>query len=122
MAETIAGSAKVKGYDLSEKIAWVINAPLVWAAENRHEGVVKVLLARDDIGSNKPENEGPTLLWRPARKEHQGVLSRCGNRCFFWLRYVAQVHDKQYIPAYLPAYSIPVRNEPFDHFRYSTVI
>ena len=32
------------------------NTPLGWAARNGHEGVVELLLARDDIDPNKPDD------------------------------------------------------------------
>ena len=38
------------------------NTPLAWTAENGHSEVVKLLLARDDIDANKPDEEGQTPL------------------------------------------------------------
>jgi len=38
--------------------------PLLWAARNGYEGVVKMLLARDDVGPDKPDKHGQTpLFW-----------------------------------------------------------
>ena len=38
------------------------DTPLAWAARNGHEGVVKILLARDDIDLDKRDSEGRSPL------------------------------------------------------------
>jgi len=41
--------------------------PLLWAVENRHEAVVKLLLARDEVELNSEDSWGKTpLLWTAA--------------------------------------------------------
>ena len=50
------------------------NTPLGWAAGNGHEGVVEILLCRDDINPNKPDEDGQTPLLLAARNGHEGVV------------------------------------------------
>ena len=37
--------------------------PLMWAASRGNEGVVRLLLRRNDVDSDKPDNDGKILLW-----------------------------------------------------------
>ena len=50
------------------------NTPLAWAARNGHEEVVKLLLGRDDIDPNKPDEEGQTPLMLAALNGHEEVV------------------------------------------------
>ena len=50
------------------------SAPLMWAPSNRHEGVVEVLLGRDDVNPDKPDIYGRTPLWWAAKNGHMGVV------------------------------------------------
>jgi len=51
--EIIAGLVAVEGCDINGEDS-AGNTPLVWAARNGHQGVVKILLGRSDINPNKP--------------------------------------------------------------------
>jgi ankyrin repeat protein len=47
--------------------------PLSWAAENGHEGVVKMLLERKDVNPNQADTEyGRTPLSWAAERGHEG--------------------------------------------------
>lgn len=60
------------GADSKEEIG---RTPLSWAAEEGHEGVVRVLLERDDIDINsKKDIYGQTLIWWVAYKGHVEVV------------------------------------------------
>ena len=50
------------------------STPLVWAALNGHEGVVKVLLGQDDINPNTANGSGETSLWCAAENGHEAVV------------------------------------------------
>jgi len=48
--------------------------PLSWAARNRHDGVVKLLLERGDVKPNRPDRGGRTPLWWAASIGHDGAV------------------------------------------------
>ena len=48
--------------------------PLSWAAENGHEAVVKLLLARDGVDPESKDNSGRTPLSWAAEKGHEAVV------------------------------------------------
>ena len=50
------------------------NSPLAWAAKNGHEEVVKILLDREDIDPNKPNEESQTPLFLAACNGHERVV------------------------------------------------
>jgi len=50
------------------------NTPLVWAAQNGHEGVVEILLGRDDIDPDKPGAWEQTPLSYASWNGHEGVV------------------------------------------------
>ena len=49
--------------------------PLGWAAGNGHEAVVRILLGRDDVDPNKPDNKGRTPLTYAAENDYPGVIA-----------------------------------------------
>jgi len=48
--------------------------PLSFAAGNGHEGVVKILLGREEVNPNKPDNGGRTPLFFAAQNGREGVV------------------------------------------------
>ena len=50
------------------------STPLVWAASNGHEGVVKILLTRDGVNPGKVTSYNETPLWWAAYNEHEGIV------------------------------------------------
>ena len=48
--------------------------PLAWAAGRGHREVVEILLERNDIKPDKPNNQGLTPLWCAAGNGHDGVV------------------------------------------------
>ena len=73
IAKIVAGLVEVEGCDINWEDC-VGNTPLVWAAGNGHEEVVKILLGRGDINPNKPDKFGRTPLWRATRNGHERVV------------------------------------------------
>ena len=73
IVEVVAGLVEAKGSDINQ-IDCAGNTPLVWAALNGHEGVVKILLGRDDVNPNKPDVYDQTPLYCAAWYGHEGVV------------------------------------------------
>ena len=48
--------------------------PLSWAAENGHEGIVKLLLAQGDVNPNSSSKDGQTPLSWAALNGHEGIV------------------------------------------------
>jgi len=48
--------------------------PLLWAAENGHEAVVKLLLARHGVNPDSKTYMGRTPLMRAAEKGYKGAI------------------------------------------------
>ena len=48
--------------------------PLSWAAENGHEAVVKLLLAKDELDLNSEDEDGCTPLFHAAKNGHEAVV------------------------------------------------
>ena len=71
--EIVAGLVEMKSYDINQRDL-AGNTPLVWAAKNGHEGVVKILLGRGDINPNKLGCSDRTPLWCAASNGHEGVV------------------------------------------------
>jgi len=73
IVEIVAGLVEMEGVDINQMDCGG-NTPLVWAAGNRHEGVVKTLLGRDGIKPDKPDGDGQTPLRHAAERGHEGVM------------------------------------------------
>ena len=73
IVEIVADLVEVGGCDINQKDC-VGNTPLVWAASNGHEGVVKILLGRGNVSPNKPDRSGQTPLHWAAQNGHGGVV------------------------------------------------
>ena len=71
--EIVAGLVKVGGCDVNKQDCGG-NTSLTWAARRGHEGVVKILLGRDDINPDIPNNDGDTPLCRAAITGREGVV------------------------------------------------
>ena len=50
------------------------STPLMWAASNRHEGVVNILLGWDDVNPNSLDKRGQTPLHRAPVEGHEEVV------------------------------------------------
>jgi len=46
-----------------------------WASYHGHEGVVRLLLERDDVNPGKPDNDGRTPLWGASCVGNEGAVS-----------------------------------------------
>jgi len=73
IVEIVACLVEMAGCDINKMDFWGIT-PLSWAARNGHEGVVKILLGRDDVNPDKPDINGRTPLWLAAWNGHEGVV------------------------------------------------
>jgi len=73
IVEIVAVLIQMEGCDLNGMDS-PGNTPLMWAARNGHEGVVKMLLGRAGINPDNPDNQGQTPLWRAAYNGHEGVV------------------------------------------------
>jgi len=71
--EFVAGLVKLEGYDVNKKDC-LGNTSLTWAARRGHEGVVKILLGRDDINPDIPDNSGRTPLCWAGIYGQEGVV------------------------------------------------
>ena len=73
IVEIVADLVEAEGCDINQKDC-LGNTPLIWAARNGHEGVVKILLGRGDVDADKPNNSGRTPLSCAASRGHEGVV------------------------------------------------
>ena len=71
--EIVAGFVEVEGCDINQRDC-VGNTPLVWAAQNGHEGVLKILLGRDGVNPNELDKYGQTPLCWAAYNGCEGVV------------------------------------------------
>ena len=74
IVEIVAGLIATECYDINEGDDVSGRGPLAWAARNRHEGVVKLLLERGEINPDKLDNDGRTPLSHAAENGHEGVV------------------------------------------------
>jgi len=73
IVEVVAFLVEVEACDINQ-LDLAGATPLMWAARNGHEGVVEILLGRDDVNPDKPDNYGQTPLWQAGMNGHEGVL------------------------------------------------
>ena len=73
IVEIVASLVETEGCDIN-RMDCGGSTPLVWAARNGHEGVVELLLSRDDVNPDKPDDEGLTPLSGAALSGHEGVV------------------------------------------------
>jgi len=71
--DMVASLVEVGGCDINQTDC-TGSAPLVWAALNGHEGVVKILLGQDDINPDQRGMYGRTPLWCAAFYGHEEVV------------------------------------------------
>jgi len=71
--EIVAGLIDVEGCDINQGDCDG-NTPLVWAAWSGHEGVVKILLGRDDVNPNNSGRNKHTPLSSATSYGHEGVV------------------------------------------------
>ena len=64
---------ETEGCDINQG-DWRGFTPLIWAAREGKEEVVRLLLPRIDVNHNQPSNEGQTPLWMASLKGHSGVV------------------------------------------------
>jgi len=71
--ELVTALLNAKGYELSQADC-AGNTPLLLAAKNGHDGVVKLLLGLKDVDPDRPDKgDGTPLSWA-ANKGHEGVV------------------------------------------------
>ena len=73
IVEMAAALIEMECYDINEGDFWR-TTPLAWAAQNGHEGVVKILLGEGEVNPDKPDDRGLTPLLYAARNGHKGVM------------------------------------------------
>jgi len=66
-------SFEMEGCDINQ-IDCGGSTPLMWAARNGHSGVVKMLLGRDDVNSDKQDNNSESPLSNAALNGNEGVV------------------------------------------------
>ena len=73
IVEIVTWLVEVGGCDINQADC-IGSTPLVWAALNGHEWVVKILLGQESINPDKPNQCGETPLWCASRNGHEGVV------------------------------------------------
>ena len=72
IVEVVAGLIVTECYDINEGDFSGCGS-LSWAARNGHEGVAKILLGREEVNPERPDNGDRTPLSYAAGKGHEGV-------------------------------------------------
>jgi len=70
--EVVAALIEKRGCDINQSDCMGFT-PLLHAAWQGNEGVVQLLLTRDDINPDKPDKNGETPLWWASFRGHEGV-------------------------------------------------
>ena len=73
IVEVVAALIEMECYDINGRDFWG-TTPLVWAARNGHEGVVNILLGREEVNPDKPDDGDWTPLTHAAESGHEGVV------------------------------------------------
>ena len=73
IVEIVAGFVEMEDCDINQT-GFGNFTPLMWAALNGQEEVVKILLGRNDVNPDKPDFHGQTPLWGAAWNGHEGVV------------------------------------------------
>ena len=73
IVEIVVGLVEMEGCDINQK-DFIGNTPLTWATCNGHEGVVEILLGRDNINLNKQGIGSQTPLYCAVRNGHDEVV------------------------------------------------
>jgi len=73
IVEILVGLVEAESCDINQE-DWASNTPLVWAASNGHERIVKILLGRDDVNPDRPNCFSLTPLLCATRNGHEGVV------------------------------------------------
>ena len=73
IVEIVAGLIEREGCDINQSDCMGFTA-LMWAAQQGNEGVVRLLLARDEVNPDKPNNKDQTPVWSAADKGHEEVV------------------------------------------------
>ena len=73
IVEVVAAWTKVTGCAINQRDCVGFTA-LMWAARQGNEGVVRLLLMRNNVNPDKPSNEGETPLWWASQNGHEGVV------------------------------------------------
>ena len=73
IVEIVACLIEMECYDINE-VDFSGCGPLVWAARNGHEGALKILLERQEINPDKPDNDDRTPLSHAAKNGHERVI------------------------------------------------
>lgn len=73
IVELVTYLIEVEGCKVSKR-DFTGRTPLIWAAENAHDAVVKLLLERDDVDPNEPDADDATPLWIAAARGYKGVV------------------------------------------------
>ena len=75
IVEVVAALIEMQGYGTSTNEGYFFgNSPLAWAARNGHEEVAKMLLGRDEVDPDEPNDYGQTPLSFAAGYGHEGVV------------------------------------------------
>lgn len=71
--KVVAALIETKGRDLNLRNCMGF-ALLIWAARQGNQGAMRLLLTRDKVNPDKPDNDGQTPLWRASWNGREGVV------------------------------------------------
>ena len=96
IVEVVAGLIEMECYDINEG-DFSGSGPLAWAARNGHEGVVKILLGREEVNPNRPDNNGQTPLSYAAENGHERVVELLQSRKVVSLPYGSSPKKRPFV-------------------------